>query len=131
MAATPEQIRAAIENYVLAYNSDDLALLLSIFDEDCVWEDPVGTAPHLGHDGIRKFWEFAHSDGAKLAPEVERIVVCGSEGLLVFTMVVHLQNGGMVRLKAVDRFVFNDEGRIRHGQAYWDDSCMEMVEAAS
>ncbi len=131
MAVTSEQIRVAIESYVRAYNSDDLDLLLSVFAEDCVWEDPVGTPPHLGHDGIRKFWEFAHTDGAKLAPKAERIVVCGTEGLLVFTMVVRMPAGGGVNLKAVDRFVFNDEGRIQHGQAYWDDSCMELVEADS
>ena len=131
MAATPEQIRSAIESYVRAYNEDDMDLLLSLFTEDCVWEDPVGQPPHLGHDGLRKFWEFAHTSGAKLSPQTERIVVCGTEGLLVFTMVVRMADGSGVDLRAVDRFVFNDEGRIEHGQAYWDDDCMEIIEAGA
>ena len=129
MTLTPEHIRSTIESYLRAYNEGNLDLLLSLFAPDCVWEDPVGKPPHLGHDGLREFWQFAHTDGAKLSPQVERIVVCGTEGLLVFTMVVHLPGGGRVNLKAVDRFEFDDEGLIKHGQAYWDDACMEMIEA--
>lgn len=124
MAVTPEKVREVIGNYVRAWATGDKALLLSLFAEDAVWTDPVGTPPFVGHAGVGSFWDFAHQDASRqLNPQVNRIVACANEGILDFTMQVrvpHLNQG--LDLRVVDRFVLNDQGRIQTAQAYWDEA---------
>src|SRR5579884_1787388 len=48
VAATPAQVRAVIENYVKAWATGDKALILSLFAENAIWNDPVGTPPFIG-----------------------------------------------------------------------------------
>lgn len=123
MAATPQKVRAVIESYVRAWATGDKPLLLSLFAEDAVWTDPVGTPPFIGHAGVGAFWDFAHQDASRqLKPQVNRIVTCANEGILDFTMQVrapHLNQG--LDLRVVDRFVLNEQGRIQTAQAYWDE----------
>jgi steroid delta-isomerase len=125
MAATAEQTRAVIETYVKAWVTHDKQLLMSIFAKDATWCDPVGTMAFSGHEGISKFWDFVHEDSSRhMQPKVNRIVVCGDEGLLDFTMQVRVpaHNQG-VDLHVIDRFVLNDAGKIQTAQAYWDENC--------
>ncbi|MDR3415893.1 MAG: SgcJ/EcaC family oxidoreductase [Nevskia sp.] len=123
MPATPAQVRAVIEQYVRAWATGDKPLLLSLFAEDAVWTDPVGTPPFQGHAGIGAFWDFAHQDSARqLMPRVNRVVACGNEGILDFTMEVRLPSANQgLDLRVVDRFVLDEQGRIRTAQAYWDE----------
>jgi len=123
MPATPEQVRQVIQQYARAWSTNDKALLLSLFAEDAEWSDPVGTPPFRGHAGIGAFWDFAHQDPRRqLTAQVHRIVACGNEGLLDFTMQVRVpaEKQGL-DLHVVDRFVLDDQGRIRIAQAYWDE----------
>ena len=130
MAATPAVVREVINRYVEAWARGDKPLLLSIFAEDAVWCDPAGTPAFTGHQGVSAFWDFAHQDSARqLSPKVHRIVACGNEGVLDFTMQVrlpHLNQG--LDLRVLDRFVINDAGRIQTATAYWDESCASAPE---
>jgi steroid delta-isomerase len=130
MAVTPAQVRAVIQQYVEAWAKGDKQLLLSIFAEDAVWCDPVGTPAFVGHQGVAAFWDFAHQDSARqLTPKVNRIVACANEGILDFTMQVrvpHLNQG--LDLRVVDRFVLNEAGRIQTANAYWDETCASAPE---
>jgi steroid delta-isomerase len=126
MAATPEQVRKAINTYVEAWTNHDKELLLSIFAKDASWSDPVGTPAFIGHEGITAFWNFAHQDTTRqMSPKVNRMAVCGNEGVLDFVMQVRLPslNQGL-DLHVIDRFVINDEGKIQTAQAYWDETCI-------
>ena len=130
MAVTPAQVRTVIQQYVEAWAKGDKQLLLSIFAEDAVWCDPVGTPAFVGHQGVAAFWDFAHQDSARqLTPRVNRIVACANEGILDFTMQVrvpHLNQG--LDLRVVDRFVLNEAGRIQTANAYWDETCASAPE---
>ena len=125
MPASPAQVKQAIERYVEAWGRNDKQLLLSVFAEDAVWWDPVGTPPFVGHAGIGAFWDFARADTTRqLTPKVHHIVACGNEGILDFTMQVRLpQRNQGLDLHVVDRFVLNDQGKVQTAQAYWDQSC--------
>ena len=130
MAVTAAQVRTVIQQYVEAWAKGDKQLLLSIFAEDAVWCDPVGTPAFVGHQGVAAFWDFAHQDSARqLTPRVNRIVACANEGILDFTMQVrvpHLNQG--LDLRVVDRFVLNEAGRIQTANAYWDETCASAPE---
>jgi steroid Delta-isomerase len=124
----PEIVRGVLESYARAWASNDKALLLSLFAEDCEWADPVGTPPFKGHAGVSKFWDFARKDATRLMkPVVHRIVVCANEGILMFTMQVRLpaSNQGL-DLAIIDRFVLNDQGKIKLAQAYWDPTSVSV-----
>jgi steroid delta-isomerase len=125
MPVTPEVVRQVIETYVRAWASGDRKLVLSVFAEDCEWHDPVGAPPFRGHAGVARFWDFAHQDPTrKLEPLVQRVIACGNEGILHFVMQVrlpHLNQG--LDLTVIDRFVLNEEGKIKLAQAYWDAGC--------
>ena len=130
MAVTPAAVREVIRKYVEAWSRGDKQLLLSIFAEDAVWCDPVGTPAFVGHAGVAAFWDFAHQDQARqLTPQINRIVACANEGILDFTMQVrvpHLNQG--LDLRVVDRFVINDAGKIQTANAYWDESSASAPE---
>lgn len=132
MAATPEQVREVIRKYMQAWATNDKALLLSIFAKDASWEDPVGTPPFLGHEGVARFWDFAHmgaEQGRTIAPRIDQIIANGNEGILRFTMQVRLpaENKGL-DLAVVDYFELDDEGLIRRARAFWDESCVSVPE---
>ena len=105
---SPEQVeterrtRAAVDAYVAAWTEGDRDALLAAFAPDATWVDPVGTPPYEGREAIGGFWDQAHAGGVNLKPEVHRIVVCGDEAILLFTMMVRNADGsGMVNNIAV------------------------------
>ena len=124
MAATPDQVRAVIGKYVEAWTNKDRALLLSIFAEDAVWMDPVGTPAFTGRDGVARFWDFAQSGPKRsLTPKVEEIRACGNEGIMRFTMQVRIPEANQgLDLSVIDYFLINDQGLIQVAKAFWDES---------
>ena len=124
MPATPDQVRHALENYVKAWGTNDKALLLSLFAEDGVFCDPVGTPEFKGHEGISKFWDFAHQ-GVKreVKPVLEEIRACANEGILRFTMQVRVPaaNQGL-DLSVIEYVVLDDHGKIKSLRAFWSEA---------
>jgi len=127
MTATAEQVRQVLQDYIRAWTIKDKALLLSLFAEDAVLEDPVGTPPFRGHEGIGKFWDFALSDSARqITPRLEEIRACGNQGILRFTMEVRLPHEGKgLNLSIIEHAQLNDDGKLNHLRAFWDDSSVE------
>ena len=114
-----EKTHETIEAYAKAWATGDKELLLSIFAEDAIWHDPVGTPPFKGLKGVEKFWDFSHQDSSRqLTPVVHEIIACGNEGILRFTMQVHLNQG--LDMSIIDYFQVNDDGKITTAKAFWD-----------
>jgi steroid Delta-isomerase len=123
MPATPTQVREVLESYIKAWATGDKQLLLSLFAEDARWADPAGSPEFKGHEGVSKFWDFAHLDPERqLDPQVEEIRACGNEGILRFTMRVRIpkRNQGL-DLSVIDYMVLNDAGKIQMARAFWDE----------
>jgi len=117
----PDEIRSALEAYVGAYSTGDREAFLDLFAPDAVWHDPVGADPHIGHGGIGDFWEATQSMADEIVLEVDRIVVGGSEAMMVFSIVARA-GGGAMGFEAVETFEFDDDGKITLAKAYWDPS---------
>lgn len=124
MAATSQQVHQTLESYVRAWATNDRALFLSLFSEDARWADPVGMPEFRGHEGVARFWDFAHQDPERtLHPRLEEIRACGREGILRFTMQVRIpsRNQGL-DLSVIDYFVLDDAGKIQIARAFWGES---------
>lgn len=121
-------VRTALERYILGWKNDDRSGWLSLFSDDAELIDPVGSEANCGKDAIGAFWDRVHSMPMKFEPEVQRLVACGNEGMLLFTMITRPQQGaGGMKMEIVDTFKVNDEGFITQMKAYWDKSCMGML----
>lgn len=126
MAATPQQVRDALTKYIEAWTTGNKELLLSVFAEDAVFCDPVGTPEFKGHEGIGRFWDFARQDKNRtMTPVLEEIRACGSEGILRFTMQVRIpaENKGL-NLSIIEYVLLNDAGKIASLRAFWDETAI-------
>jgi len=115
---------ATLHAYIRAWATGDKDLLLSLFTEDGILEDPVGTPAFSGHDGIGRFWDFAHQDaGRQLTPVLEEIRANGDQAIMRFTMQVRApsENAG-VDLSIIEHVQFAPDGRIRHLRAFWSQA---------
>ena len=43
-----EKVQSALDNYVLAYTNNDKSLFRSLWDDQAIFEDPVGADPCIG-----------------------------------------------------------------------------------
>lgn len=127
--AAEQRTRAAVQAYVDAWARNDREALLNAFADDATWVDPAGTPPWYGRTKIGEFWDMAHAGGVTLTPVVHRIVVCGSEAVLVFRMEVRTPGGGGMGIEAYDQMLVNDQGKIQSGRAFWDQGCVVPIDA--
>ena len=117
--ASPEQVQAAVESYVAAYQTNDRDAFLDVFATDGVIVDPVGTPPHAGREARGAFWDTVHQLTERMTFDVKDVVVCGSEAAMVFGIHASTGDAGIV-LDAVDIFEVDDDGKIASMRAYWD-----------
>ena len=118
---SPEQVQAAVEAYVAAYQTNDRDAFLDAFADDGVIVDPVGTPPHAGREARGAFWDTVHQMTERMTFDVKDVVVCGSEAAMVFRVHAGTGDTEMV-MDVVDIFEVDDDGKIASMRAYWDMS---------
>ncbi len=120
--AEPDRIKAAVNGYLAAYNSDNRAAFLAVWADDAVVVDPVGTPEHRGIDAIGAFWDGVH----QLAPEIRLsardIIVAGDSAAMIFEI-----NAAGVVMDAVDVFTVDGDGKLTSMHAYWDMTAARTV----
>ena len=122
-----EMVQSALDNYVLAYKNNDKDLFKSLWDDEAVFEDPVGTDPFNGIEAICAFWDFGHSDGMQITPTNVETVVCSNEGILKAVMEVrNINDNSGMDISIVDHFVVDERGKITSGRAFWDESSISQ-----
>jgi steroid delta-isomerase-like uncharacterized protein len=113
------QLIELVENYMKALNSLDESAYLALFTENCVVNDPYGTAEYLGEDGLQRFfkgmtdtWKFFEMRGDKFYPgDGNRLAVRWSVSATSKT-------GKTVEFSGVSVFYFTDD-KISGLDAYW------------
>jgi steroid Delta-isomerase len=114
---TPEQMEAAVHTYVEAFDKGDAALAASIFAEDAVIEDPIGTPPKIGQTAILQFYTESMATGAKLLL-AGPVRIAASHA--AFAMQVQLSWGGKdMAIDVIDTFAFDEAGKVKLMQAYF------------
>ena len=126
---TPEQVRAAVQTYVDTFESNDRQGWVENFAEDAVHVDPPGAPPNVGREAIGTFWDNTHQLADRFELDVQDLIVCGDEAVMVFTINAYGAEGGGVELRAVDLFTIDDDGRIARQKAYFDPATMRPIQA--
>jgi len=119
----PDRVRETVASYVAGWRTGNRDMWLNLFADDAVFEDPAGSRPMAGKDAIAAFFDATNESANKLDPVIDRIVVCGKEAILLFTMNVYHPDGSGTALKVVDCFKLGDDGKISKLRAFWDPSC--------
>ena len=119
---SPEQMSAAVQAYVAAFDQGDPDAAAALFAEDAVVEDPIGSPPHVGQAAIRAFYAASMKTGAKL------ILSCPprlAPPHLAFAMQVRLNwQGRDMAIDVIDTMEFNADGKVSRMQAYFGPSNM-------
>ncbi len=126
---SPEQMSAAVQAYVAAFDKGDPDAAAAIFAEDAVVEDPIGSPPHVGQAAIRAFYATSMKTGAKL-------ILSGPPRLapphLAFAMQVRLNwQGRDMAIDVIDTMEFNADGKVSRMQAYFGPSNMSDTSTRS
>jgi steroid Delta-isomerase len=122
-------IRATIERYQATFNAGDRDGWLTLFADDAELEDPAGSPPRVGRDGLAAFWDEMHAgdrhDTERTVRMVQRPLVCGLEAAWAFELdVPHRQRLGVVEI--IDQAAFTDDGRIRRLRAFWSEATIRV-----
>lgn len=120
-----QQIAAVLQAYVDAVSGDEVEKIIELFAQDAVVEDPVGSEPHVGHDGLREFYQMAVDSVEKMVLEgnVRAREKWGTCAMLAYPKGMDMK---MV-IETLDVMEFNDEGKITRMTAYWGDSNMRQL----
>jgi steroid Delta-isomerase len=121
-------IRATIERYQATFNSGDRDGWLALFTHDGELEDPVGSPPRVGRDGLGAFWDEIHGDKGhveRTVRMVQRPLVCGLEAAWAFELrIPRGQRIGVVEI--IDQAVFTNDGLIRRLRAFWSEATIRV-----
>ena len=126
MILSRKLVEPTLHEYIRCWAEDDRDGWLALFAPDATLEDPVGAPVLAGAEAIAAFWDRIHQGDMDMRCELDRIVVCGDEALMIFC-VVTAGAGVEMRVQIADLFTFNEQGKIATMRAFWDDQCMSMA----
>ena len=113
--ADEQKMLEAPGKYLSAFTNKDVDGILSLYAEDAVVEDPVGSEPHVGKAAIRAFYEGAI--GADVVAELTgEVRLAGQEVAFPFKVTVP---AGDLEMRIIDVFKFNDDAEVVGMRAFW------------
>jgi ketosteroid isomerase-like protein len=118
------RIEAAVRAYLDSYAAKDIEGRAALFADDVVVEEPVGGPPMRGKAALVAFWNATVDAGWTTRNDLERIVVCGDEALIVFTAHLAVEGQGGAEMQVFENLAFDPQGRIVRLRAFNDASCV-------
>ncbi|MEM8695998.1 MAG: nuclear transport factor 2 family protein [Pseudomonadota bacterium] len=120
---TPEEMIAAVEAYIDAFNAGDPELAVALFAKDATVEDPIGTPLKEGEDAIREFYTVSMATGAKLT--LQGPVRVGADHA-AFAFQAGLDwEGKKQTVDVIDTFKFGEDGKVVEMKAYFGPTNMQ------
>jgi steroid delta-isomerase len=116
----PAAMEAAAHEYVAAFAASSPERVAAIFAPDATVEDPIGTAPHVGHDAILAFYTASMQTGARLEL-TGPVRLAGDYAAFAFSVHLHW-DGSDKRVDVIDTFRFNENGKVTEMKAYFGPS---------
>lgn len=104
-----------LDEYICAINTRNDAILVKLFDDEVVIEDPVGTPPHIGKEQALHFYQNVVFPAK---PSFKRLgTVCAAQ---TYALMACQAETAEFTLDVIEKFEFH-EGRIKSMQAYFGD----------
>lgn len=118
---TEQEMKAALQQYIDGFNAKDAEAIISLFADDAILEDPVGSEPVQGKEAIAAFYR----QGVMVVTEMKLSApIRGSHSnaaAMAFDFAMELE-GHTVRTSTIDVMEFNEDGKIVNMRAYWGPS---------
>ena len=124
--ASEQEMKAAMQEYVDAFNRVDLQGIVDLYADDAVVEDPVGSEPRQGKDAIHAFYKTAIESGARLKLAAPIRASHGNAAAMAFDVELQMPNGQAV-IRVIDVMRFDDAGKFISMNAFWGRSDMQMA----
>ncbi|MFD1065624.1 nuclear transport factor 2 family protein [Oceanobacillus locisalsi] len=118
-------MKNALQEYVDAFNANDLERLMALFSDEASVEDPFGSPAKNGHQEVKAF--FAESmSGANL--ELLAAPRGSHSNAAAITFAVHTEKEGHpIRIDVTDVMTFDSEGKIATMHAYWGPDDIQQL----
>jgi ketosteroid isomerase-like protein len=130
MTLTKRDVHQALDIYIRAWETQNPALICSIFTEGAAYHERVLGAPILGHDGIRDYWQTKVVMGqANITCELLNLYLDGSTAIAEWEATFDdTVQGARKRMREVALLTFEGPliGSLRE---YWASEVVELVPA--
>jgi len=107
---TRDQICAVCDAYVAAVSAHDVDAIMAVFAPGAAQEEPVGSAPNVGHEAIRAFFA-ATEDFPFTVRRIGPITVSGD--VAAFQIGVDFPDGAVPSMTSTDVATFDGDGLIK------------------
>ncbi len=121
---TREHVEAVVRAYLASFASKDQDARAALFADGAVADDPVGLPAHVGKAALRAFWAPSDEGPAQFSSVLHRIIHCGNEAMVHFTVTMAMPGLGEVAIEGFETLAFDDQGKITRLRAFWDESCL-------
>lgn len=121
---TEQQMRAAMQEYIDAFNRVDADGIIALYADNATVEDPVGSEPKRGIGEIAEFYRMAIKTGAKLKLAAPIRASHGNAAAMAFDVHLTMENGPAV-IQVIDVMTFDEAGKFLSMKAYWGPGDMQ------
>lgn len=119
-------MKKALQEYVDAFNANDLERLMSLFSDEARVEDPFGSPPKTGRKEVEAFYGESMS-GANL--ELLAAPRGSHSNAAAITFAVHTKKEGhSIRIDVTDVMTFDANGKIATMHAYWGPDDIQQLQ---
>ncbi len=126
--STEQQMRAAMQEYIDAFNRRDAEAVIALYADDASVEDPVGTEPKVGVEAIAEFYRYSVGLGAELSLVAPIRTSHANSAAMAFDVQVTLEQGPCL-IRVIDVMTFNEAGKFTSMRAYWGPGDMAFQPA--
>ncbi|HLY34518.1 MAG TPA: nuclear transport factor 2 family protein [Jatrophihabitantaceae bacterium] len=120
------EMRATVDKYLELVASGTAEQLADLYADDATVEDPVGTDPHVGRDGVLEFYKVI--EPFKRSTELVSFKAAGNVAVFEFHIVTYF-DAMTIELNPVDVMEFGDDGLVTRMRALWGPEDMVRRDA--
>lgn len=118
---TKDEVRKRLEEYYTSLGSMQTERWVAEFARNAVVEDPPGADKIVGREALAAFFENVKKGFTQLNLTTDYIVIIPPEAVVKWTTEGKTTTGLKAVFQGISTFVFDDNGKIAHMRAFWDE----------
>ena len=123
------RVAGAVSGYFEAISTRAESAWLTLFADDAVIHDPVGSIPAEGRAALANVWKMLQTSFESLILDPVHTFHGGNGAAVKWTGHGRGITGAEVEFEGISIFEVNSDGRIQTLMSYWDPAAM-MIELA-